>query len=200
LYDNASVSGGYLHLDGSGDYVELGAIIPSSTTDFSLYFSFVNHGAQLGTYTEVVSQDGGSFYIGSDPSGYLRVTDAYTSTSVLFPVDGNAHSFLLTNTAAFSALYIDGGAAIWSTAGPLASSPSPGSVARFGRQYGPHAEYFQGNIDAIRVFDGVATFAEASRGAGTSAAPEPATWLMMLGGFGMLGATMRRRKASVSFA
>jgi len=49
------------------------------------------------------------------------------------------------------------------------------------------------------VFDGVATFAEASRGP-TSPAPEPASWLMMVGGFGLLGAAMRRRKASIAFA
>jgi hypothetical protein len=199
LYGNASVGGGYLHLDGSGDYVELGAIIPSSTTDFSLFFSFINHAAQPGTYTEVVSQDGGSFYVGSDPSGNIRVTDAYTNTGVVFPSDGNAHAFLLTNSNALSQLFIDG-ASVWSTAGPIASNPQIGSVARFGRQYGPHAEYFQGDIDAIRVFSGVATFAEASRSSISSAAPEPASWVMMLGGFGMLGATMRRRKASVSFA
>jgi len=30
--------------------------------------------------------------------------------------------------------------------------------------------------------------------------PEPATWAMMLGGFGLAGATMRRRRASVTFA
>jgi hypothetical protein len=29
------------------------------------------------------------------------------------------------------------------------------------------------------------------------AVPEPATWAMMIGGFGMVGAAMRRRKAQV---
>jgi len=33
-----------------------------------------------------------------------------------------------------------------------------------------------------------------------SAAPEPASWAMMLGGFGLVGGAMRRRKASVAFA
>ncbi len=32
------------------------------------------------------------------------------------------------------------------------------------------------------------------------AVPEPATWAMMIGGFALAGATMRRRKAAVSFA
>lgn len=33
-----------------------------------------------------------------------------------------------------------------------------------------------------------------------AAVPEPASWAMMVGGFGMLGAAMRRRKATASFA
>lgn len=38
--------------------------------------------------------------------------------------------------------------------------------------------------------------------AGPGAVPEPATWAMMIGGFGMVGGTMRyrRRKTTVSFA
>ena len=30
--------------------------------------------------------------------------------------------------------------------------------------------------------------------------PEPANWLLMLGGFGMIGGAMRRRKTSLAFA
>jgi opacity protein-like surface antigen len=35
---------------------------------------------------------------------------------------------------------------------------------------------------------------------GTASVPEPASWAMMVGGFGLLGGAMRRRKASVSVA
>ena len=35
---------------------------------------------------------------------------------------------------------------------------------------------------------------------GTAAIPEPATWAMMIGGFALAGAAMRRRKVAVSFA
>ena len=34
----------------------------------------------------------------------------------------------------------------------------------------------------------------------TSAVPEPATWAMMIGGFGLVGASMRRRKTVAAFA
>ncbi|WP_253717023.1 PEPxxWA-CTERM sorting domain-containing protein [Sphingomonas sp. AP4-R1] len=35
---------------------------------------------------------------------------------------------------------------------------------------------------------------------GASAVPEPASWAMMIGGFGLVGAAMRRRRVSVRFA
>lgn len=34
----------------------------------------------------------------------------------------------------------------------------------------------------------------------TAAVPEPATWAMFVGAFGMIGGTMRRRRAQISFA
>ena len=53
---------------------------------------------------------------------------------------------------------------------------------------GPHFSY-----DSNPGFEGVA--------GGGSAAPEPASWLLMMGGFGAIGGAMRaRQKASVSFA
>jgi len=42
------------------------------------------------------------------------------------------------------------------------------------------------------------TYAQVGTGAG--AVPEPASWAMMLGGFGLVGGAMRRRKAAVRFA
>ena len=42
------------------------------------------------------------------------------------------------------------------------------------------------------------TYAQVGSGAG--AVPEPASWAMMLGGFGLVGGAMRRRKAAVRFA
>jgi len=42
-------------------------------------------------------------------------------------------------------------------------------------------------------------FAKLGDGA-AGAVPEPASWAMMLGGFGLVGGAMRRRKAKISFA
>jgi len=49
-----------------------------------------------------------------------------------------------------------------------------------------------GTADYIRIFD-------TNEGTPTSAAPEPATWAMMVGGFGLIGFAMRRR-TRVAFA
>jgi hypothetical protein len=39
-----------------------------------------------------------------------------------------------------------------------------------------------------------------SLSANTGAVPEPASWALMLGGFGLVGGAMRSRKAAVRFA
>ena len=198
LFGDATVSGGYLHLDGDGDYAELdGAIFPyAPTADFSVYFAFTGHNPQF-DYTEVVSQDGGSFYVGQDPGGNIRVGDGALSIGVAFPSDAGAHGFLLTSSTSGSKLYIDN-AIVWTAMGYVSSYPNIGSVARFGRQYGGYGEYFQGDIDAVRVFDGIATYAEAS--GEPAGVPEPTSWLTMLGGFFLIGTALRRAQRKLRFA
>lgn len=197
LLGDASVSGGYLHLDGDGDYVQLNApIFPfAPTNDFSVYFAYGGHVAQPGIYTEVVSQDGGNFYVGSDPGGNVRLGDGYGSIPVAFPT--GAHDFLVTSsTVNGTRLYIDGSLA-FSGGAVMSSFPWGGSATRFGRQFGPHAEFFHGDIDTIRMFTGVATYAEAAAVGGV---PEPASWAMMLTGFGLAGMSMRRTRTKLRFA
>jgi hypothetical protein len=44
------------------------------------------------------------------------------------------------------------------------------------------------------------TYAQVGTGASTGAVPEPASWAMMVGGFGLIGAAMRRRRTAGVFA
>ena len=72
-------------------------------------------------------------------------------------------------------------------------------ISAFGVGFGGGAgESFNALADNV-----VLTTDTGSRGynfAATAAVPEPATWGMMIAGFGLVGASMRRRKMSVRFA
>jgi hypothetical protein len=56
------------------------------------------------------------------------------------------------------------------------------------------------NVDPASAINGASYGGTLNVGSTASPAPEPASWAMMVGGFGLLGAAMRRRKTSLSFA
>lgn len=60
---------------------------------------------------------------------------------------------------------------------------------------------FDGLLNTIRVTGTTSKLGGTYSGTMTFAAvPEVGTWAMMLGGFGLMGAAMRRRRTSISFA
>jgi len=62
----------------------------------------------------------------------------------------------------------------------------PGDAIVISGETGPSAQY--------AIFSGTATLSE------VSAAPEPAAWMLMIGGIGFMGAALRRRQRAVQFA
>lgn len=67
----------------------------------------------------------------------------------------------------------------------------------------PDQIYLQGDGATGQVASGAYKLAWQLRGdvvAAAPAVPEPATWAMMMGGLGLVGASMRRRKTAVAFA
>ena len=59
---------------------------------------------------------------------------------------------------------------------------------------------FSGAVDNVNVAFGNTVYNSNFEVDANGAVPEPATWAMMMMGFGLLGASLRRRKASIRFA
>jgi hypothetical protein len=198
LMGGANVTGGYLNLNGSTAFVQFSQkIVPSSGSYTVALFAFESQPTP--NFVELISQGSSGvpgFYIGHDPGGNIRVTDSW-SPGVSFPSDGALHHFALVvdSGAGTSRFYIDG-----SLVGSVnfAISTSGATNTRFGRQFDPFGEFFNGGIDDVRIYDHALSASEIANlsSAGPSAIPEPST--MVLLGTGLAGAlnVLRRRRKS----
>lgn len=191
LNGGAILAGGSLVLDGIDDSVQLGGKALDLTQAYSVYVRFRTSGQNKGI-TEFVSQGYSGqpgFYLGTYGDD-TRVTDyAAGGISSNLPQDGAWHDILFT-TGSGTTVFIDG-ASVFTSATNFLGSNNGGDNTRFGTQFGGYNEYFTGQIDQARFFQGVASYAEATAG---GAVPEPASWGLMLGGFGLLGAGARLRR------
>jgi hypothetical protein len=121
------------------------------------------------------------------------------------------------NTAVGSSLYtftsttgLDGMITLnFSLSNSLFRSPIAG-LAYYGPSDGAPVQTFESDV-TLRISQSLSYSAAGGESYGigrlgsaevgsASPAPEPASWAMMVGGFGLLGATMRRRKTAVTFA
>lgn len=142
------------------------------------------------------------FYV--DPSNKLDV----------YPVSGSDVSFnsgayrnvVLTVDGTTVAAYIDGGASFTTTTPTLTIGANPLVFFADNVLGGGQGEWSSGSIAALRLYDGVLTAGEITALNDTpfvppaSGVPEPASWAMMLVGFGAIGGALRsRRKFAVSF-
>ena len=194
LHGDAATAGGLLQLDGNGDWVSFGQnLIPLGVQDFSVYLRV--QGERPGAnFAEIISQGHSGlpgFYIGVDGDN-IRVTDSHHNTGVPFPFGAAFHDLLLVNSHAQSQLrfYLDGQLVL--TASPF-TMQAGGDLTRLGHQYDPFAEWWNGDIDTLKVFHGAATLAEATAPIPAPGIPEPSSWALMILGFGSAGAALRRR-------
>jgi hypothetical protein len=198
LQGDAHVAGGKLVLDGSGDAVQFATQLIPFASDFSVFLR-VQIPEPVNGISEIIAQGGSGgpgFYIGNYGAVY-RLTDVYYSTSIPFHVDDGFHDLLLTNAASDGFRFSIDGTEVFSAAAAGFGGPC---ATRLGDQFcAAYGEWFKGEIDTLKIYSGVATYAQATATGGTGAVPEPATWMMMLMGFGGLGALLRRQRRSAAF-
>ena len=200
LGGGATVSGGTLNLDGVDDFAVLGGKALDLTTAHSVYLRYSATGQNKGL-DEMVSQGYSGqpgFYIGtvgSNPQD-IRLTDYRAGgIGVTLPQDGTFHDILYT-TGNGTTVYLDG-LLVFSTAQNFTAGNNRGFDTLFGNQFN---EYFAGRLDRALFYDGIATYDEAI-GSAPGGVPEPASWAMMIGGIGLAGGALRRRRVpKLSFA
>jgi hypothetical protein len=190
---NATLSGGALNIVGRTYYEHGPETIPAIDTsmgvDVELSFRYVSGYTTLDSrdaITVFVTQGAGygvGFYIGDDrlflnngnvsrgDTAYLDTHDFHTYRLVVGAADP------LSSVASVQ-VYRDGVAAL--SGSTYYSIPANGTDMRFG--FGGGSYYASGTSDWAFVRN-------------TAAVPEPASWAMMLAGFGAVGGALRRRSA-----
>jgi|JI102314A1RNA_FD_contig_31_6095624_length_922_multi_4_in_0_out_0_1 hypothetical protein len=191
LLGNASVSSGSLNLDGDGDWVQFDSQLVPSSGSFSVAL-FGLRTSDLSNYTEMISQgsSGPGFYIGTDPTGKIRLGDQWPSTGVNFGAVGILTHYALVADASTgsSKLFVDG-QLVASLASAINGS-SGGTNTRLGRQFDPYGEYFMGSVDDVRIYSGALTASEVV--ALANSIPEPATYGLFAIGLAFIWAKARR--------
>jgi hypothetical protein len=143
------------------------------------------------------------FYV--DPSNHLAVYP--TSGSDVGFASGEFRNVVLTVSGSTVAAYIDGGESFSTTNNVLTIGGDDLVFFADNVFSGGQGEWSSGSIAALRVYDGVLSAEEIATLNGdpfvdpeVPAVPEPASWAMMIAGFGLVGGAMRRRSPRIDFA
>lgn len=178
----------------SYDPIVVNLVQPIAATD---YPAEIGHGDTVDVYNLPDYKAGSYLYdFASNYGSYFFISDAPISTSLTFPTDNcNSQSCEVT---------LDNTTGIMTTKGytPIyESSPGGGHIVNGGKNYtdvfdpGDFKQpgiYFDGDTSRLIVF--------ALSGGTDPSVPEPASWAMFIGGFGLVGSAMRRRRVNVNFA
>jgi hypothetical protein len=192
LLGDATAIGGVLSLDGSGDYVQFGAhLVPFGTNTVAL---LVRSFGPQATITELISQGasgGPGYYIGTDGGAGFRLTDQWGAPGIAFPAaDGEWHRVALVYDGEYR-VYVDGD--LKGASGSKLAAGNGGSDTRFGRQFSPYDEYFNGDLADVRIYNTALGASEvAALSNQLAAVPEPSSMLLI--GAGTVLLALRRRR------
>lgn len=192
LQGGATISGGVLNLDGINDYLQISQnLLPIDGSDFTLAFQALNSRSSQSGIQEIISQGssgGPGFYVGND-SGNIRFTDQFGAISEPTPTDGLFHDYVVSSETGVGTTFFLDGSQVFSSSTTLSIGGSTNT--RFGTQFNfgafPFDEYFQGQIDNVKVFDGALSSSEvATVFDDPNIVPLPAAGWLLMGGLGAL--------------
>jgi hypothetical protein len=177
--------------------------IPAGTASFSFLFNpTVTTGAATGTYSGsgqifTTSATGGytgatGFGTSSGSFSFSNTLGATVATSLPLFISFGSYTFSVSSIETLGYSSLNGGADTAVSLYLLGTTLANGFTAT------PSSVTLQLNSTGGSAFSVGATLANPP----SLAVPEPATWAMLLGGFGMMGAAMRssRRKVSLRFS
>ncbi len=157
LLFGASVIDGKLCLDGVDDEVRFDEKLVPTSGSYTVAL-FARQTVPQDCYRELISQgfsEGPGFYFGHNCARIqlIRVGDSWQDTGVPFPTDGLAHHYAVTvdADAGVSRLYVDGTPV--AQLGSAIATTTEGDATRFGRQFDPPAEHFNGELDEVRIYN-----------------------------------------------
>ncbi|MES2176753.1 MAG: LamG-like jellyroll fold domain-containing protein [Gemmatimonadota bacterium] len=193
LYAGATVSGGVLNLNGLTSYVEFTSLLIPQSGPYSVMFLAESAPGNNTGLSEIISQgqSGSALYMGTYNGG-LRLGDQWPGPTGTFLSDNAFHHYALTNDGTLDRFYIDGDL----IASHAATWTSSGWFTRLGRQYYPHDEYYNGQVDEVRIYGSALSETEieaAISGEDLNATPEPSSVVLLATGFAGLCVAVRRR-------
>lgn len=146
-----------------------------------------------GVYSFALGTDPMSVDWGIDTSGSSNVTAFLAFTNVATGLETGFDPFVGQPDNSFSSGSTENSFRLnWLNVGGFGFDPNVDNTYRVQLQLIDH-----NNNDAVSTLN---VFAKLGDGAGAGAVPEPATWAMMLIGFGGLGGVMRKRRAMATAA
>lgn len=192
LSGGANVSGGMLNLDGSTGFVQFSSYLIPGSGNYSVAM-FAKWTGGTVHLAEMISQGrtgGPGFFMGTDNTGKVRLTDTWQNTGVNYPTDGALHHFALTVDASGGAsyFYLDG--ALKATFNSAITTTQVTTFTRLGRQFQDWTEYYHGSLDDVRIYNNTLSASEVANLAGV---PEPGSALLA-GIAGLFGMTQFRRR------